>query len=268
VIAIDQLDPDRLAPVSRVLLDIDDTLSTRGKLTAPAFAALWQLHEAGINVVVVTGRPAGWCDHIARFWPVDAVIGENGAFYFYHDRTKLRQRFVQSAAERQMMRKRLDSLRARILVEVPGTAQASDQPYRESDLAIDFCEDVPPLDRSEVLRIKAIFEEAGARAKISSIHVNGWFGEFDKLSTARLWFSEQLNGDLDAERELCVYCGDSPNDEPMFQFFPLSFGMANVRPFLSMMTHPPAVICDEECGAGFCQVVGKLLEARRNTSSA
>ena len=265
MISLAELDLKSLAHVSVVMLDIDDTLSTHGKLTAPAFTALWQLHDTGIKVAVVTGRPAGWCDHIARFWPVHVVIGENGAFYFYHDGTKLRQRFVQSPADREVFRQRLSGLRDKILAEVPGTALASDQPYRESDLAIDFCEDVPPLPRSEVLRIKAIFEAAGARAKISSIHVNGWFGDFDKLSTASLWVSEQLHRDLAAERTAFVYCGDSPNDEPMFEFFPLSFGMANVRPFLSIMTHPPAVICEHECGAGFCQVVDRILEARRLT---
>jgi HAD superfamily hydrolase (TIGR01484 family) len=262
VTGIDRVDRIKLARVSRLLVDIDDTLSTHGKLTSTAYAALWQLREAGLDVAVVTGRPAGWCDHIARFWPVDAVIGENWAFYFYHDGSKLRQRFIYSGRERRVFRERLESVREKILAEVPGTALASDQAYRESDLAIDFCEDVAPLERAAVLRIKQIFEDAGAHAKISSIHVNGWFGEFDKLSTVRLWARERLNLDLDRERDTCVFCGDSPNDEPMFQFFPLSFAMANVRPFLPLIEHPPAFICDQECGAGFCQVVELLLQAR------
>jgi HAD superfamily hydrolase (TIGR01484 family) len=268
VIEIERIDLGLLRKVSRVLVDIDDTLSTHGKLTAPAFSALWRLYDAGIDVAVVTGRPAGWCDHIARFWPVKAVIGENGAFYFFHDGKKLRQRFVYDAKERDLFRRQLHAVRDKVLHEVPGCALASDQPYRESDVAIDFCEDVPRLDWPAVLRIKAIFEEAGAHAKISSIHVNGWFGEFDKLSTARLWARERLNSSLDEETETYVYCGDSPNDEPMFQFFPLSFGVANVRPFLSRMTHPPAFICQEECGAGFCQIVDKILEVWRAARSA
>jgi len=254
-----ELELGRLAQVRILLTDIDDTLSTRGKLTAEAFAALWQLHHAGIGIGIVTGRPAGWCDHIARFWPVDAVIGENGAFYFYHDGVKLRQRFVLDAPRRESFRQRLEDLRHKILSAVPGTALASDQPYRESDLAIDFCEDVPSLARADVLRIKALFEAAGAHAKISSIHVNGWFGDFDKLSTVRLWAQERLERDLSAEREACVFCGDSPNDEPMFEFFPLSFGMANIAPFLPMMAHPPAFVCERDCGAGFCQVAERLL---------
>ena len=262
MIEIERIEPGLLGKVSRLLVDIDDTLSTHGKLTAGAFSALWRLYEAGIDVAVVTGRPAGWCDHIARFWPVKAVIGENGAFYFFHDGKKLCQRFVYAAKDRQLFRDKLNIVRDEILRQVPGSALASDQPYRESDVAIDFCEDVPRLDWREILRIKSIFEKAGAHAKISSIHVNGWFGEFDKLSTARLWASERLNSDLEKEADTYVYCGDSPNDEPMFRFFPLSFGVANVRPFLSRMAYPPAFICQEECGAGFSQVVEKILAVR------
>jgi HAD superfamily hydrolase (TIGR01484 family) len=266
VIELDQLDPRQLAGVSRLLVDIDDTLSTHGKLTAPAFAALWRLRDAGVRTAVVTGRPAGWCDHIARFWPVDAVIGENGAFYFWHDGAKLRQRFVYSAAERQVFRRRLEAVRDQILLAVPGTALASDQPYREADVAIDFCEDVKPLERGAVLEIKRIFEQAGAQAKISSIHVNGWFGNFDKLSTVRLWAQERLMALLEGERQTFVYCGDSPNDEPMFEFFPLSFGMANVRPFLPIMRHHPRFVCGKECGAGFCQVADLILQARASST--
>ena len=268
MINLKDLDPKQLANISRMLVDIDDTLSTRGKLTGPAFSALWRLRDAGLSVVVVTGRPAGWCDHIARFWPVDAVIGENGAFYFYHDGVKLRQRFVYSAEERKVFRERLIRLRERILASVPGAAIASDQAYRESDLAIDFCEDVTPLGWESVERIKSIFEEGGATAKISSIHVNGWFGQFDKLSTARLWAQERLGVELSSARNTFIYCGDSPNDEPMFRFFPLSAGVANVKPFLPRMTSQPAFLCERECGEGFCELVAALLQAQSGPGAA
>ena len=127
--------------------DIDDTLTTGGRLGAEAYAALERLRCAGKLVIPVTGRPAGWCDHIARMWPVDAVVGENGAFYFYYDgaRKKLVQRFLFDAAARAANREKMAAVRERILREVPGCALASDQLYREADLAIDYCEDVPRL---------------------------------------------------------------------------------------------------------------------------
>src|SRR5213593_4382998 len=80
--ALAELDP---RAVRAVLFDIDDTLTTAGKLTAQAYAALERLQAAGKRAVAITGRPAGWCDHIARMWPVDAVVGENGAFYMRYD---------------------------------------------------------------------------------------------------------------------------------------------------------------------------------------
>ena len=150
-----------------VLLDIDDTLTTDGKLTAQAYGALERLHRAGIRVVAVTGRPAGWCDHMARMWPVDAVVGENGAFYFFYSEGRLRQRFHDDARSRREKRARLEQIAARILAEVPGCALASDQPYRETDLAIDYCEDVPPLPLEAAQRIAELMRQAGLSAKVS-----------------------------------------------------------------------------------------------------
>ncbi len=199
-----------------VLTDIDDTLTRHGRLPAVAYAALERLHGAGLRVVPITGRPAGWCDLIARQWPVDGVVGENGALYFHYDAAARRmvRRYAKPAAERRADRERLEALRARILVEVPGAAVAADQPYREADLAIDFCEDVPPLPRAAVLRIVALFEAAGATAKVSSIHVNGWFGAYDKLGMTGRLFAEVFGEELAAVREQVVYVGDSPMTSP------------------------------------------------------
>lgn len=266
MIEIAKIPSERLAGITGLFTDIDDTLSTRGKLTAEAYGALWRLHDAGLKVIAVTARPAGWCDHIARFWPVDAVVGENGGFYFWHDGKKMHQRFLHTRDERSEFQWRLAEVRRRILAEVPGAAIASDQPYREYDLAIDFCEDVPALPRESVLRIKRIFEEAGARAKISSIHVNGWFGQFDKLTTSLLCARELFEIDLEKENESFAFCGDSPNDEPMFGFFRNSFGMANLAPFLDVMNHWPAFITKGSHGEGFVEVVERILEARGKRS--
>lgn len=255
-----------LAAVRAVLLDIDDTLSTDGQLTAAAYAALERLQRAGLLVLPITGRPAGWCDMIARFWPVDAVVGENGAFYFWHDHQarKLRQRFLQGAAERAEGRRKLEALRERILREVPGVGIASDQPYRVADLAVDFCEDVPALPRAAVDRIVALFEAAGATAKVSSIHVNGWFGSYDKLGMTRLALQELFGIDIDdpAQRDRIVFAGDSPNDAPMFGFFPNAVGVANVRDFADRMSALPRWITPSRAGAGFVELADALLAAR------
>ena len=245
-----------------LFFDIDDTLTTGGRLTSVAYAALERWKAAGRIAVPVTGRPAGWCDHIARMWPVDAVVGENGAFYFRHEsgRSLLIKRFLQDEATRAANRARLGSISAQIIAAVPGSAVASDQLYRETDLAIDFCEDVPALPLSEAERIASLMRASGMTARISSIHVNGWFGNYDKLGMAKTLAREHFGLDLDAARAQFAYAGDSPNDSPMFAYFPASVGVANVHRFEGLLDPPPAFVTRGEAGLGFAELVNHLLE--------
>lgn len=254
---------DRRAVIA-VLADIDDTLTNEGRLEAVAYTALEQLRAAGLLVIPVTGRPAGWCDLIARQWPVDAVVGENGAFWFRHDAKagKLVKRYVIGDAERSARARKLDAIARRILAEVPGSAISADQPYREADLAIDFCEDVPRLPRESVARIVAIMAEEGLTAKVSSIHVNGWFGGYDKLSTARLMLSETFRIDAEADKARIVFAGDSPNDQPLFAYFPNAAGVANVRDMADLMESLPRWVTPSRGGRGFAELAGALLEVR------
>ena len=257
-----------LADIRRIrgiLFDIDDTLTTDGRLTPEAYAAMAAINAAGVITVPITGRPAGWCDHIARMWPVDGIVGENGAFYFHFDpvQQKLKQRFLKDEATRQRDRERLSTIARNILQAVPGTAPASDQPYREADIAIDFCEDVPALPRAEVERIKTLMESAGLTAKISSIHVNGWLGRYDKLSTTQLFMQERFGIDLDAHKHEFVFVGDSPNDAPMFGYFPHSVGVANVIEFLDLLPARPTYVTLSRCGEGFAELVDVLLGGKR-----
>jgi HAD superfamily hydrolase (TIGR01484 family) len=255
--------PD-LKAVKAVLTDIDDTLTLHGRLPASAYKAMEDLHKAGLIVIPITGRPAGWCDHIARMWPVDGIVGENGAFYFSYDDTakKMLRVYGQSAEERRANNERLKVLGARVLKQFPGTAIASDQAYREIDIAIDFCEDVPPLPLATAENIRQDFEAGGATAKVSSIHVNAWFGRYDKLTMTRRMLMECFGIDTDAERRHIVYAGDSPNDAPMFAFFPNAVGVANVVPYKTIMTHLPRYVTVKEGGEGFAELAEALLEAR------
>ena len=250
--------------VSGVFLDIDDTLTTAGRLTAAGYGAMERLHEAGLRVVPITGRPAGWCDHIARMWPVDGVVGENGAFYFHYERAQrvMRRRFVDDAGARAMHRERLKQIGEEIVRAVPGAAVAADQLYRETDLAIDFCEDVPRLPDAAIERIVAIMQGHGLTAKVSSIHVNGWFGTYDKLSMTKMLMRERHGIDLDRQRDAHVFIGDSPNDAPMFAYFPHAVGVANIRDFAGRLAHEPAYVTHTASGAGFCEFVDCLLAAR------
>lgn len=251
---------DQLIAKPRVILtDIDDTLTDHGQLHAEVYAALWKLKHAGFAIVPVTGRPAGWCEMIARFWPVDGIVGENGAFYFRYHKNKMHRFFEVSLSQLEINKKKLTEIEKEILNSVPGSAVASDQFCRLADLAIDFCEDVPALSNDDIKKIKSIFEKHGAQAKVSSIHVNGWFGQYDKLSMIQKFLTQELNLKPDEIKAHCLFSGDSPNDEPMFGFFPLSVGVANIKKFTSEIQNLPTFITSSEGGAGFVELSERLL---------
>ncbi len=245
-------------PLVGVFCDIDDTLTAHGRLVPEAYVALSKLMEAGLRVVPVTGRPAGWVDQIARIWPISGCVGENGGLWSWHNGSRLQTRFLQSAETRRANRQRLTALGAAIQEAIPGTALASDQQYRALDLAVDFCEDVPRLPAPEIERIVAMFRDAGATCKVSSIHVNGWFGSFDKRTGCERLVRDIWDEPLDSTR--WAYVGDSANDEPMFKTFRHAFGVANVEPFLAMMEHWPTYMTQGEGGYGFAEVAQAILD--------
>ena len=260
-----QATDQELAQIKGVCLDIDDTLSTHGKLTDEAYTALWDLKRKGFAVVPVTGRPAGWCDHIARFWPVDAVIGENGAFVFYMSGGVLKRLNTPGGEPSLSARKKkLEALGAVILKKFPHARWASDQNYREYDLAIDFCEDVPAWPRSDVDQLLALCHAEGANAKLSSIHVNAWYGAFDKRKGFENWLASGapgISGPIPTDDQW-LFIGDSPNDEPLFEKFKWSVGVANLKNYLDRVKHPPRWITTSESGAGFAEMTQALTKGR------
>lgn len=261
---LESLSESSCSKIRFILTDIDDTVTTEGRLTGEAYMALERLSGAGLTVIPITGRPAGWCDHIARMWPVFAVIGENGAFYLRYDRTlrRMHDHYWASQEHRKNNRLKLNALSTIILNTVPGCALASDQDYRQADLAIDFCEDVAPLPESDIQRIVQLFHEAGAQAKVSSIHVNGWFGQYDKLSMTRTMFAREFGMKLEDHLDEILFIGDSPNDEPMFRFFNISVGVANINSQLHRLSDHPKFVTAGHGGAGFVEMTNKLLQAR------
>jgi HAD superfamily hydrolase (TIGR01484 family) len=242
--------------------DLDDTLTEGGLLPVESYDRLWRLNRCGVGVVPVTGRPAGWCDHLARMWPVAGVVGENGAFYFRYDRRRKRMIRSHTLTEEQRRegRRRLENVRRRALQEVPGAAVAADQPYRIADLAIDFCEDVEPLSRADVRRICAIAEEEGAAYRVSSIHVNCWYGDFSKITCVKRFTGEQLDRRFASLPALFI--GDSPNDEPLFQEFETSIGVANLRDFMDDMRFLPGYMTRREAARGFVEAMDVITGKR------
>lgn len=246
-----------------VLCDIDDTLTHDGRLPACSFTALERLHDSGIKIIPITGGAAGWCDMIARYWPVDAVIGESGAFYFRKGRDgRVTRRYWQTDTDRAGNRAKLDRLGDAVLAAIPGTALAADQKFRECDLAIDYSQDVPRLPEAEVARVVEMLTQAGAKAQVSSIHVNSWLGDYDKHRMAMTLLAEIHGVTADMAHATALFVGDAPNDAPMFAQFPLSVGVANIRRFTTTIAALPRYVTPSEGGHGFAELAQHLLRLR------
>jgi HAD superfamily hydrolase (TIGR01484 family) len=261
---INEMTGEEAAGVRYVLMDIDDTITRRGKLLASSFDALWRLHEAGIRVIPVTGRPAGWCDCIVREWPVDGVVGENGAFAYWEEPSSVagrlpeRREAVYPTAVRND-HPALAKIKARALAEVPGLRVAKDQFARQFDLALDFAEEEPILPLSAAEKVRDIALEEGAQAKVSSIHVNIWMGRYDKVSMAERYLNKRFGWQPGAEDRQVVFVGDSPTDEPMFARFPLACAVANIKKYEDLVHHYPAFVASRDCGDGFAEIAAHIV---------
>jgi HAD superfamily hydrolase (TIGR01484 family) len=254
-----------------VLTDIDDTLTTHGKLSTQAFLALQALQTAGLKVVPITGGAASLALHAARLWPVDAAIGESGAVLYSHDGTQpgtqLRTHFWHDEAARKRHAQAREGMFARIKAAVPRAQVARDQCFRLCDLAINLSEDLSDIERlnsDEIAQIKKLLTDAGYAVRQSSIHLNAWLGDYDKLPMTQRALRELWGVDMERDRYQWVYVGDAPNDEAMFEFFPLSVGVANIARHLPQMQHHPAYLTMRESGAGFAELAAVLLQSRQS----
>ena len=250
------------AGITGVMTDIDDTLTRDGVIEPAALLALHDLQACSVPVVAITGRPHGWSLPFAREWPVAAIVAENGAVALIDGADGVQTEFVQDPVTRAHNARRLQQVAAQLLRDVPGATLARDSAGRLTDIAVDHSE-FAHLDAGSIARVVTLMRAAGMTATVSSIHINGWFGDHGKWSGAQ-WMVQRLFGRrLDDERARWVYIGDSTNDQVMFQRLPHSVGVANLSRFAAELTHWPAWITAAERGLGFAEVVQALLSARR-----
>lgn len=257
-----------------VFTDIDDTLTTDGAITPDALQALTRLKSANLHVIPITGRPVGWSEPFARTWPVDAIVAENGSVALTLSgkglqsisglHSALSKLYQQDAATRATNVARMQQVAQRVLREIPGAMLAQDSAGRETDIAIDHSE-FAQLSPVQIAQVVALMQREGMTATVSSIHINGWFGEHNKLAGARWIVRELFHRDLDAEIERWVYVGDSTNDQIMFEHFPHSVGVANIRRFEAELAHPPRYVTQGERGAGFAELARAILEHAGST---
>ena len=261
-----ELRPLREADLSRVdvvFTDVDGTLTTAGRLRASTLAAMERLDRAGVPVVLVTGRPAGFAEAWARTLPVAGVIAENGGLSVRVDRRgALRKEYARPAATRARDRRRLERVVQSALRAVPGARMSTDSLYTEVDLAIDIAEEVR-LGPEAAARLEAFFARRGVNAVRSSVHVNVWIGPFDKAWMVRRFIRSVWKKRLGSDDHRYVYLGDSLNDAPLFAAFGLSVGVANVRSVLGLLAHRPRFVTRSPEGAGFEELARAVLRARR-----
>ncbi|EAR08330.1 HAD family hydrolase [Reinekea blandensis] len=245
-----------------LLTDVDDTLTTDGKLLPETLAALVRLQNQGIRTIAVTGACAGWCDQMIRLWPLDAVIGENGAFVFYRDEAgRVRTDFY---ADREQMAQQQRELRQRTesyLTTEPTLVLAHDQAFRYCDVAVDFAPS--PQSPASPLVVQAFMDtlqREGYQTLRSSIHINCWSGEHNKRRMTERFLMQQYGLSATDMLVQCAFIGDAPNDEPMFAWLPATYGVANIRPYIDVLTTPPATILDRRGGLGFVDLVDHLLQ--------
>ena len=259
---LSELSPELARSVRGVLTDIDDTLTRDGAIEPAALAALQALRNAGIPVIAITGRPMGWSEPFARDWPIDAIVAENGAVALFRDAAgHLQIEYAQDEATRARNATRLRRTAQRLLAEVPGATLAQDSAGRVTDIAIDHSEfaHLTPPQIDAVLRV---MRGEGMNATVSSIHINGWYGDHDKLSGAR-WIVQRLLGrSLDDETTAWAYVGDSTNDQTMFGHFPVSVGVANLMQFADRLHTWPAYLTLGQRGRGFEEFVEALRSHR------
>ncbi|WP_269509835.1 HAD-IIB family hydrolase [Burkholderia sp. IMCC1007] len=254
---LSQAETDQFSTVRFVLTDMDETLTYQGRLAAETYAALARLEAGGIRVVPVTAAPAGWCDQMARMWPVDGVIAENGGLFLRRssDGHRIERHFWHPPDAIEHVRVQLQSIARIVEKAVPHAQQADDQVFRLTSLA--YRRTGTDADH----RIVDALRQAGADATINNLWVLGWIGGYDKLKMSLRVLARTYGVDAEAACEWVAYSGDSTNDAPMFEFFKHTAGVSTVIDYLPQLPIPPRWITRGPGGAGFVEFANAILQS-------
>ncbi len=253
---LSEMTTEVLSNINGLLFDLDGTFVTKGRLKASTYQSLESLRLADIKTIAVTGRPAGWCDLIARWWPVDSVVGENGAFSYSRKNNKIYRKTFHPPVSHMKEQSKLNLLFQELLTKYNFLSLASDQSFRHWDLAIDISEE-HEVSMNVSMDIVKFCEDRGANAAISDIHVNVWFGDYNKET-----MSLDVLNNFDIDKKETIFIGDSPNDSPMFRCFPFSVGVSSVRKYADMMDYLPTYVTEEDSGEGFTELANLILSTK------
>ena len=250
--------PNAFSPQPKIIFsDVDDTLTCDGQLPVETFAALHNLRQSGFTVIPVTGASAGWCDCLIKTWPIRHVIGENGALTMGKDeRGIVSTHFVKDPQQVELDLAELKQIGDMLIERYPAINYTQDQQFRLTDIAFDIGQTVT-VQESIAVKATEWLRVQGVQARRSSIHINVWKGDHSKATGAMSWLSQR-----GMSTEDCLFIGDSPNDESMFEHFPLSVGVANIGRFVTTMEYVPAYITENRGGYGFADMARVLLDGR------
>ncbi len=252
-----------LRNVDFLLFDVDETFTTRGLLHAETYASLFALRDAGITAVPVTGRPSGWGNVMLSTWPIKACVTENGGVISWKDSAGIaRQQVIHEQHRGDGYIEKLRTLGSAIAARYPEVRVSADQPYRLTDLAIDYAEQSHGVSEKTVTEIVDWMRAEGYQTAVSSIHIHAYKPINEKADGVYPLMQAAFAMDSNEVHARAAFIGDSPNDASLFAAIPMSVGVANVRASLGKIATPPAYVCSAECGVGFVEFATALIAAR------
>ncbi len=258
---IAQLPADVASNLRGICFDIDDTVTTHGTLDPAALMALHDLRSDGLTLLACTGRPLGWAEVVARTWPIDGAVGENGAGWIGVRDQQLIRGYLDPPDVRAEHQRKLEALRVEVEASLPDLRVTEDGWARRCDLSWDINE-FQQVEEATVQQLVAQIEAAGALSVVSTVHAHAAFSHADKPTGAIAATRELFDLDLPAEKDRWLFVGDSGNDAAAFAWFPVSAGVANVRDFLPSLTTPPRYVAESAYGSGFAEIAATVLAKR------
>ncbi len=238
--------------IKKVFSDFDGTLTeSDGSLSKHFITILDLLQKRRVPLSIVTGRSLSWGHFFITHFPqVDSVICEGGGVLLFRDSNGV------------MMEENLVSEDDYLFLEKAAfdLTNSFDCPLsldsfgRRTDRAIDLYKFKG--NKSLKKNIEDFLREKGLNFSSSNVHLNFWKGEFSKSKAMKHLLRKKYPS---YQVEDCLFFGDAPNDESVFEFFPNSVGVSNIQPHLDSMKFHPKVIMKGKENEGVKGVLNYLM---------
>jgi HAD superfamily hydrolase (TIGR01484 family) len=241
---------DALTNIHLIATDMDGTLTIGEKFTPELFEALQQLQQAGIKVIVVTGRSAGWVSAVNHYFPVFGAICENGGLFYHGEMAE----YLVDLPEIPEHRQQLATMFQRLQAQFPQLCPSSDNAFRLTDWTFD----ITGLGLTDLQTMAQLCAQSGWGFTYSTVqcHIKPLAQEkaHGLTQVLQTHFPQIL-------RQQVVTVGDSPNDVSLFNpgIFPNSVGVANVLRYTDQLAHLPCFVTKLPEGRGFCELAHLII---------